>query len=251
MSKYLMCKAKQFNIVLTLLLVLFTKQSIGQSMSGSQASHVQLAEAQIISAIEKYVAALEGAEPWQIQIECGRLPKPLPMIKTNVPLRITCQKRHPLRGRILFTVSYQNAQGKWKKLPITCMVRRFANVLISTRRLDREHVIKGDELRFVKSEITNSRQRIYTDINSVLGRQTRRIVSAGTILTSSMIKIIPVIQRGDNVTALIRKKNLMISFPAKANQEGQIGDEIIVRDLASNRLVKAKVLNQGTVIVIM
>jgi flagella basal body P-ring formation protein FlgA len=234
---------------LLLLLTIDSSSSYAQPNITPNQSSQRLNESSISTAIKNYVLKVAKCEPWQAQIECKRLPAHLSSIKLTHPLHISCLKRGPLNGNSVFKVSYKNQSGKWNGFRITCHVRRFINVLVASHFLDRGYVIRGNEFRQEKREVTNLIQDVCPNLESALGKRTKRILSEGTILTTSMIEAIPVVRRGDSVTALIRKKNLILSFPAKVNQPGQVGDLITVRDVSNNRIIKAEVMNHETVVV--
>ena len=235
--------------MLALLIMLTSNKTTGQDNINQTISTATLSESMISTAIQKYILDIENCESWQVEIECGHLPTNLPTFNTTAPLQVSCLKRGSLVGRTIFKVSYKSLSGNWISFQISCNVKRFMNVLVASRRLDRGHIISGNELYQEKREVTNTTYDACSNLPSTIGRHTKRIVSAGSILTESMIEVIPVVQRGDNVTAFMQKKNLMISFPAKANQPGYIGDVITVRDMSNNTLVKAEVINHETVIV--
>ncbi len=77
----------------------------------------------------------------------------------------------------------------------------------------------------------------------------RRHIKAGSILSYDQLKKRRDIARNDTVTALIKDGGLVLSFQAKALQEGDVGDVIKIRKDYKKRF-KARILSNTTVEVI-
>ena len=220
-----------------------TQTLSNDNSSTQQRNIIPLNKSNIILAIQQYIQENSRCEAWQIQLKIGQLPKSLPMIVAS-SLQVSCQKQTVFRGKV------QNTSGNWQKMHVLCYVRRLANVLVATNALECGHVISGDEFVEQQRDVTNYYEPFPT-ISEVIGKRTKRMISAGLILTHAMVESLPMVQQGDMVTAFYRKKNITLTFPAKANQQGQLGDIILVRDLSNNRIVKAEIIEPGSVLIIL
>lgn len=232
-----------------LIFAVLGNQSNGQTSQKKSLSIDQVSASRIIAAIQDYILNHEDVEPWQIKVDCDGLLNDIPAITVHTPLRVSSIKKAPFYGKNSFMISYQISSGKWKTFRIAPRIRRFINVLVAAKRLQRHQVITGNEFKLEKRQVIRVSNEYGCDIKSIIGKRTKRIVLAGTVLKNSVIEEVPLVERGQMVTALIVKKNLTISFPAKANQPGCIGDVITLRDMFNNRIIKAEVVENGTVIV--
>lgn len=75
-----------------------------------------------------------------------------------------------------------------------------------------------------------------TERETVLGRQSRRFLPAGTVLMKRDLILRPVIARGDHVLVSLRQDNVLMSFEGVATRPGYPGRMLPVKTPAGNKV---------------
>ncbi len=83
------------------------------------------------------------------------------------------------------------------------------------------------------------------------GKRTTRMIAVNSILTRSMVERIPVVTQDREVTLEVRSKNAVVTDAAIARQDGAIGDIICVQRAVSHQRLRAKVISEHRVQIIL
>lgn len=102
----------------------------------------------------------------------------------------------------------------------------------------------------IKIEKTQSNDREPADWKPPYGLVTKRPLAVGTVLVSNMLESLepPVIlKRNQNVVIRIERPGFLITAMGTAMQDGRAGDYIKVRNTDSQRIILARIKEDGTV----
>ncbi|MDC9700721.1 MAG: flagellar basal body P-ring formation chaperone FlgA [Alphaproteobacteria bacterium] len=90
---------------------------------------------------------------------------------------------------------------------------------------------------------------IIRDMNEIIGKITRRMLSAGLPLRRTDIEKRKLVKRGNIVTIMFRSPGLMIRTQGQSMNDGSIGDTLKVINNHSRRIIKTTVIGPGVVTV--
>jgi len=90
-------------------------------------------------------------------------------------------------------------------------------------------------------------QDIVMDKKSILGMQASRFINAGQIIYYRDLKREQVLRKGQMVKALFGQNNFELSISAQAEEGGAVGDVIKVKNLDSQKMFAAKIVDRGLV----
>jgi flagella basal body P-ring formation protein FlgA len=102
----------------------------------------------------------------------------------------------------------------------------------------------------VKIEKTSSNYPQSANWSPPYGLVTRRRLPANTMIHANMVGSVKpaiVVKRNSNVTIQLEKLGLIVTAIGKAIQDGRVGEYIKVRNVDSQRIILAKVNEDGTV----
>lgn len=85
------------------------------------------------------------------------------------------------------------------------------------------------------------------DKEDLIGMQMTRTVNAGRVIEEDHISVPPIVQEGEMVKIYGRKGGLFISTSGIARDDGGLGEQIRVRNIASNKLIHCRVDGPGMV----
>ena len=121
----------------------------------------------------------------------------------------------------------------------------FADTLIATRTVRAHTVLTRADVTLVR----NSSPSALTDINDVVGLETRVTLYEGRPINSRDIGPAVIVQRNQIVTLMYRRGGLTISAEARSLGRAGIGESVRIMNLASRQTVTGIVSQDGTVFV--
>lgn len=130
---------------------------------------------------------------------------------------------------------------------VSTRVRTFGGVLLVTTQLPCGAPIDARACEMRWMETTTLPQDAIARIADVEAMQTTRIVNAGTVLTRSVLKRIPVVKVDELVTLIVHSGNVELSARAIAKDAGAVDEIILVQRLGTHDRVKARILSAKTV----
>ena len=91
-------------------------------------------------------------------------------------------------------------------------------------------------------------QRGYiSDPHQAIGRKLTRSLQADQVLTPAILQLAEIVRRGDQVVITARSGGISVRMQGEALSGGSSGQQISVRNLSSQRVVRARVTGPGQV----
>ncbi len=154
----------------------------------------------------------------------------------------------PVIGTVPFKVTLFLGEGMTQSFTVTARVRLYDTVAVSAHRLDRHEVVAPDDIRLERREVTYLADAYFSDPSGLIGKRTRRLASAGKILTASDVERIPLVRRGSGVMVSVVIGAVTVSSKAKALEDGCLGDHIRVQDIGTRKRLTGIVADERLVI---
>lgn len=126
-------------------------------------------------------------------------------------------------------------------------VKLFRQVVVAVQPLKREHVLDDADIALVERDVGLLTQGYLTDPARVVGQKLRRPVINDQVLAPAFLEQAEAVRKGDQVVILARTATINVKMPGEALADGAPGQQIRVRNLRSQRVIKARVLEPGTV----
>lgn len=229
-------------LVIVFCLFIFPNTALAKQMIPS-VSILSLAESTIDSMLDKS----DGAD---YQLEClTRLPTNIVVPDGNLELVPELMGKIRYGSSVSVRVSI-NVNGLQQMSVISVWrVRKFTEVLVSTRDIVSHTKLSESDVIFAKREVTNLDQVIF-DIDKVIGLELKRSIPYGTVISPSMLTRPLLVKSGDNVTAISVSGSVVVQISGQALQGGAVGDIIRIRNIASGKSFLAKIQNENTVLVV-
>lgn len=174
----------------------------------------------------------------EIRIQISSVPSQLAS-DWNLDLNIDLNKSTLLIP--IFSVSQPDRKG-W----VSAEVKRYQQIPVLNRALKASEVITQDVLSLEKRFVSNIRE-VVLNTESLVGMQVVRYMNAGQSFLFSDLKKENVVQRGQVVKAMMGNDTFEVSISAQVEESGAIGDVIKVKNLDSQKVFSAKVIERGLV----
>ncbi|WP_213876107.1 flagellar basal body P-ring formation chaperone FlgA [Pseudomonas sp. dw_358] len=193
--------------------------------------------------VEDYLATsqIDG----RYEIEVAQLDPRLQMAACDKPLTATQQSPGAPLGRVTVKVRCEG-EKPWTVF-VGAQVKLFRQVVITTRPMKRDTVLADGDVSLHEQDVGLLSQGYLTGLDQALGQKLVRPTVNGQVLTPQHLEQVAVIAKGDQVVITARSGTLAVRMPGEALSDGGMSEQIRVRNLNSQRVVKAKVMGPGQV----
>lgn len=130
-------------------------------------------------------------------------------------------------------------------------VRLFREVVVLTRPLKRDSILSAADLGLAERDLGLLNQGYLPSPAQAIGKKLTRPLLADQVLAPLHVEAAEVVRRGDQVVISARSASVNVRMPGEALSDGAVGRQIRVRNLRSQRVIKARVSGPGLVEVAM
>jgi flagella basal body P-ring formation protein FlgA len=202
---------------------------------------------EIQAAVQTFVQTSLSPEG-NYQIDVTPLDAHLQLPKCDQALEVMPQSSEVKAGRNTLQVSCKGSQT-WK-IYTTASVKSYKEVLVLTRPLRRNDIIHAEDVAHENREVGSLSQGYIVNPDDVINKQAARNLQLGTVLNAQSYQDLIVVKRGDHVNIQVGKAGVSISMAGIAMMNGAIGEKINVKNISSQKMVQAVVVNPSQVSVI-
>lgn len=181
---------------------------------------------------------LSNCEGCEFQIQINSVPANLTS-DWDMDLNVDLNKNNVMIP--VFSSGYSQNKG-W----ITVEIKKHAVAAVLNRSVRIGEVITADMLKLEKRYIQNMTDSVI-DRKSILGMQAGRFLSANQILLNRDLKREVILKKGQIVKAIFGQDSFEVSISALAEESGSIGDVIKVKNIDSQKMFAAKIIDRGLV----
>lgn len=171
---------------------------------------------------------------------------PLPPGELTFPLQgLSGTSDGPVLWRGVLTYADKKTLNLWARVKVT----------VHEPHLVANEVLKpGEEVRSEQLHVQNYdgpllREQPFTAVNQVIGMTARNSVAAGMALTRELLRARNDVERGDLVQVLVELNQTHLEAQGVAEESGQIGALISIRNARSGRRFRARIEAKGKVLV--
>jgi len=164
---------------------------------------------------------------------------------------LTASLESPARplGRVTVKVRCEGS-SPWTVF-VPAQVRRFREIVTTTRPLKRAGIIEPQDVTLRERDISVINQGFLTSVDEAIGQKLTRPTVADQVITLVHLEQAEVVRKGDQVVIIARSGTLAVRMPGEALANGGLKEQIRVKNLNSNRVIKAQVIAPGQVEVAM
>ncbi len=203
-----------------------------------------LAKDSLIQLLDSFFANLNKQPGESRQYEIVKTPDSLYIPLEEAQLQISYANQKNKGNTELFLLVSQ-ADKILRKIPLKINIRVFENVYVAKNKINQGTLISLADFNW---EIRETTPLIETPLmefpinEKTLAKQS---IAQGRILLPRMLVMQPLIKRGQEVKLLYTKGNVKITTDGISRQDGISGQIISAKNLATQKLVRGKVLAQG------
>lgn len=238
-----------FLFVCTVLLLLCPVRADAYSMTADE-KYPQLIESQTFSSLvsDRIEQALsEAGETRRHTIDVVRVPRSLRVPEGNIGYDVSLP--NGLRNGSMMAVNVAISLDGVPLRQVVCSARihMYDSVVVAARGMAPEKVIQAADVRLEERELNGSRNKPFTSLDDVVGRVPNRLIREGTMLTGAMLRNPIIFDSGAQVFIMANINGISVRTEGIALQSGREGSVIRVRNAASGKVLRARVVNASTV----
>lgn len=120
---------------------------------------------------------------------------------------------------------------------------------VASRPLAKGSVVSASDVQLTKMNATVVTKDSVENLGDIVGRSVTKDVGQGEMFKAAAVVVPPVVTAGSRVTLVFRQDRLEVTASGIALENGGLGQEIHVRNESSKKVVMAKVVEPGLVMV--
>ncbi|MGR6874912.1 flagellar basal body P-ring formation chaperone FlgA [Pseudomonas sp. HK3] len=187
-----------------------------------------------------------GLSDYRYTIDLNYLDSRLNLTPCLIPLNIDAPQPLEL-GRSHIKVACQDT-SPWA-LNVPTDVNLFTQVVVLNQPVSKDQVITEAQINLQRQNLAELRNGYYLKKDQVIGKQSKRALAGQTVLNSHLINPALMIHKGDKVMIIASKGSMSVKMPGEALSDGREGRQIRVRNSRSERIIRARVVGPGEVLV--
>jgi flagellar basal body P-ring formation protein FlgA len=201
--------------------------------------------ADIQTAVEDYVTAASAPDKQEIALTVGRLDPRLRLAACDIPLQASQNPGTRLLGATSVNVRCEGVTP-WS-IFVPAMIREKRSVVVATRSLAPGQQLQPADVTTQAVWVSDATTPYLEDTAQAIGKQTQRLIPAGSPLPVQGLRSPRAIRRGAAVTLALERGPLAIRVGGVALQDGALGDRIQARNNSSRRVVEGVLAENGVV----
>jgi flagellar basal body P-ring formation protein FlgA len=195
--------------------------------------------------LDAFVAAMPSSRGMVRHWEIARAPAEIlvPASPHSLELAFAGAKR---KGKVEMTLDIRDERRVLRHIPLSINIMVEEPVLIATARIDRDQTLTPANTKIEMRETTQFNETVIAEPSRMLGRLAKATLVPGRIITPLVVAIPPAVKRGQEAKIVYRNGAVSVTAGAVCRQDGLPGQIITAKSLASQRLVRVRVSEDGT-----
>ena len=129
---------------------------------------------------------------------------------------------------------------------IVAEIKRYQSVPVLNQSVKIGDVLNSEMFSIEKRQVQNSRETFQSP-DALAGMQAVRFLNAGQTVQFSDVKKEQVLKKGQMVKAIAGSDDFEVAISAEAQEAGSVGDVVKIKNLDSQKVFAAKVIQRGVV----
>lgn len=151
----------------------------------------------------------------------------------------------------LFTVAAEISRGggRVESGQVRFRITRYAEALVAAEKIDMRQDLRPELFERRRVDVTDMFEATVGSVEQIAGFRSAKMLRKGTVLTTSCLEEPPDVESGRTVTILYVDGPCRIAASGTALQPGRAGDYVKVRNSSSGKIVLARVVDGGAVMI--
>lgn len=234
---------KQFLLGFLFLLLVFVANGVSE---GADGPGVMLTRDKVERVLRQHVLQSTPWKPENVEVRIVSF-QPVALPPGQVNFRIIRPVQGITPGVQSFLVAVDSAGREATRLWLRAEIKTFDDVVVTSFRLGIRELVKAQDVRLERRDISSLSVRPFVQIDDVVGQQAVRAIEVNEILTQKSVDRPKLVRRGSSITLVYETGSLRVEAPGTAEESGKAGDMIQVKNPTSGKALRGLVLDGRTV----
>ncbi len=199
----------------------------------------------IYSQVQNFLQQDQGGEG--VSIEVKPLDSRLRLKYCKAPLEIDYQRGRGQVGRLVVEVRCVGSTP-WR-IYVTAKVNKMQSAVTTIAPVLKGERIESSNLVIEQHDLSRLRRGYFESKQLLEGKFAKRAIQGGVVLTPQLLYVPNAIDKGDQVSILIRRGDLRVQMEGVAMENGAMDGKIRVKNRSSGKVVEGVVVAPGRVMV--
>ncbi|MGZ3580538.1 MAG: flagellar basal body P-ring formation chaperone FlgA [Syntrophales bacterium] len=230
-------------VILTLM-IFFLVTAVPSASAGQV---VSIKGKELRALVKKYI---ETNMPWKeddLRIEfLSRITDP-PVQGEKISCQVKSRQDEHYIGDSVFTVGIYDDGTLIREESVRVRMEVAMDVVMSAKFLPRDTEINADDVKVVRRWFNQNPANIVTQVEDVVGKHPYSDIRQNVEIKRNMLKSAKTIKRGKMVKMVLESGPMVIITFGLSEEDGSRGDFIKVKNISSNKIVYAKIIDDSSV----
>ena len=204
------------------------------------------AEMLIDFAREHILSNLNG-NPDDYIIEPERMPKNILVADSLLDFEVLGNGLFDRPGVVTIMLKVNYSEDEHIKVPVNLKIRKFAQVVVTKRLIERKEIISAKDLTLRKEELVTKIEDAFFDIENLVGKRAKTRINSNYVVVPRMVEVPDAVKRRSIVTLIYETNSMKIVTKVQASENGRIGDIINVINPSTKKEYSAQIIGLGLV----
>ncbi len=149
-------------------------------------------------------------------------------------------------GDASFVIRFSSDGALLAEKTVRVSLEVLRNMVVSNRSIQRGTKIAANDVSMVRKWVQRIPLDTATDLSEVTGKQMAVTVRPNTEIKRRMLRDAIMVKRGKIVKIVLKNGPMSVMAMGVSEEDGAVGQTIRVRNMASNKMVHARVVNDST-----
>ncbi len=224
-------------------------QLVGAESSLVLTQTQEVTPGQLLVAAQSFILSQTGEDPRNLKIKLLGPLKNLVIPTGNLGIHYRPALVGQYEGVQILTAELTVDGRSIRLVPVRLDAQILHAVVQTTRAISKGDKFTVDNVSLGTLPTSQILKGTLQHLDDVLGRSAAFDLKSGTPVRFSEINDPPVIRHGSIVQAFVETGNIEIVVHARAVADGKAGEEILVENTDSHKILKAKVLDENSVLI--
>ncbi|WNW11164.1 flagellar basal body P-ring formation chaperone FlgA [Pseudomonas sp. DTU_2021_1001937_2_SI_NGA_ILE_001] len=196
--------------------------------------------------VQEYLSS--GQIEGRYEISVKQLDPRMRLAHCDKDLTASMESARPI-GRVSVRVRCEGS-SPWT-VYVPAQVQLFREVVTTLRPLKRGTVLSEQDVALRERDIGTLGLGYLTAVDQVVGQKLTRPTVVDQVLAPNFLEQPAMVRKGDHVVIIARSNSLAVRMPGEALSDGGFNEQIRVRNLNSQKVIKANITGPGQVEVAM
>ena len=208
---------------------------------------VEVGRERIEQIVKEFIQQQFASKGQTVRIKEIRGAEPVLLSKGSLSHQVAAPRNTALAGSLPLTVTLKVNNDVEKRMLVTAVVEVLVNAVVTTRPLGRFKPIEESDVEVRPVDVSGLPSDYVADPEAVIGKRTRRLLDANTVLRPDLVESQPIVKRGDRVRIIVESAGMRITAVGEVKQTGCLGERGPVANLYTNKVIQARVVDAQTV----